>query len=57
MAELLNRIDRTVSQPVSTSSFEAADAVQPTAFGGATVGGDRLEVNLPAKSVVVLALR
>jgi hypothetical protein len=31
--------------------------VQPAAFAGAAVKGDTLEVNLPAKSVVVLALK
>jgi len=30
--------------------------VQPAAFDGATVKGDALEVKLPARSVVVLAL-
>jgi alpha-N-arabinofuranosidase len=39
------------------NTFEAKDAVQPAAFAGATVKGDTLEVKLPAKSVVVLALR
>ena len=39
------------------NTFEAPNAVQPAAFGGAAVKGDTLEVKLPAKSVVVLALR
>ena len=39
------------------NTFEAPNAVQPAAFGGASVRGDTLEVKLPAKSVVVLALR
>ncbi len=39
------------------NTFESPNAVQPSAFGGATVQGDTLEVKLPAKSVVVLALR
>ena len=39
------------------NTFEAPNAVQPAAFGGATVKGDMLEVKLPAKSVVVLALK
>jgi alpha-N-arabinofuranosidase len=39
------------------NTFEAKDAVQPTAFGGAAVKGDTLEVKLPPKSVVVLALK
>lgn len=39
------------------NTFAAPDAVQPAAFAGATLRGDTLEVKLPAKSVVVLALR
>jgi alpha-N-arabinofuranosidase len=39
------------------NTFEAKDVVQPAAFGGATVKGDTLEVELPAKAVVVLALK
>ncbi len=39
------------------NTFEAPNAVQPTAFNGATLKGDTLEVKLPAKSVVVLALK
>ena len=39
------------------NTFEAPNAVQPTAFGGAAIKGDTLEVKLPAKSVVVLALK
>ena len=39
------------------NTFESPNAVQPSAFGGAAVRGDTLEVKLPAKSVVVLALR
>jgi alpha-L-arabinofuranosidase len=39
------------------NTFEAPDAVRPAAFGGAAVTGDTLEVKLPAKSVVVLALK
>ena len=39
------------------NTFDAPDAVRPAAFGGASVKGDTLEVRLPAKSVVVLALR
>jgi alpha-N-arabinofuranosidase len=39
------------------NTFEAPDAVRPAAFDGATLRGDALEVKLPAKSVVVLALR
>jgi len=38
------------------NTFETPNAVQPTAFAGAVVGSDTLEVKLPAKSVVVLAL-
>ena len=39
------------------STFDAPNAVQPAAFGGAAIKGDTLEVMLPAKSVVVLALK
>jgi alpha-N-arabinofuranosidase len=39
------------------NTFEAPDAIRPGAFDGAAVKGDTLEVKLPAKSVVVLALR
>jgi alpha-N-arabinofuranosidase len=38
------------------NTFAAMDAVQPVAFQGATLKGDTLEIKLPAKSVVVLAL-
>jgi alpha-N-arabinofuranosidase len=39
------------------NTFEAPNAVQPAAFGGAALKGDTLEVKLPAKAVVVLALK
>ena len=39
------------------NTFAAPDAIQPAAFHGATLKGDTLEVKLPAKSVVVLALK
>jgi alpha-N-arabinofuranosidase len=39
------------------NTFEAPDAAQPVAFNGATLEGDRLQVKLPGKSVVVLALK
>jgi alpha-N-arabinofuranosidase len=39
------------------NTFAAPNAVQPAAFEGATVKGDTLEVKLPARSVVVLALK
>ena len=38
------------------NTFEAPNLVQPAAFSGAVIKGDTLEVKLPAKSVVVLAL-
>jgi alpha-N-arabinofuranosidase len=38
------------------NTFESPNAVQPTGFNGAAIRGDTLEVKLPAKSVVVLAL-
>ncbi len=39
------------------NTFEAPNAVQPVTFDGATLKGDTLEVKLPAKSVVILALK
>ena len=39
------------------NSFDAPEAVRPTAFDGAKVTGDMLTVKLPAKSVVVLDLK
>jgi alpha-L-arabinofuranosidase len=39
------------------NTFETPNAVQPSPFDGATVKGNALEVKLPAKSVVVLALK
>jgi alpha-N-arabinofuranosidase len=39
------------------NTFAAPNAVQPAAFAGAALKGDTLEVKLPAKSVVVLALK
>jgi len=39
------------------NTFEAPDAVKPVPFDGASITGDTLEVKLPAKSVVILALR
>jgi len=39
------------------NSFEQPDQVKPVAFGGATLSGGTLRVDLPAKSVVMLQLR
>ena len=39
------------------NTFDAPDAVRPTAFTGARIESGKLVVTLPAKSVVVLALR
>jgi alpha-N-arabinofuranosidase len=39
------------------NTFGAPNAVQPTAFTGATLKGNALEVTLPARSVVVLTLQ
>jgi alpha-N-arabinofuranosidase len=47
----------TASATNAHNTFAAPDAVQPAAFSGAAVKGDTLEVKLPAKSVVVLALK
>ena len=38
------------------NTFDGPNAVQPAAFAAAAVKGDTLEVKLPARSVVVLAL-
>ena len=40
----------------SHNTFAAPDTVEPQAFAGATLAGNRLTVTLPAKSVVVLNL-
>jgi len=49
---------RVLTAPAMTAhnTFAAPNAVQPAAFAGATLRGETLEVRLPAKSVVVLAL-
>jgi alpha-N-arabinofuranosidase len=39
------------------NDFAAPDAVHPVPFGGASLAGDVVTVDLPAKSVVVLELR
>src|SRR5690606_24160222 len=39
------------------NTFEQPAQVRPTAFDGASLSGDTLKVELPAKSVVVLQLR
>jgi alpha-N-arabinofuranosidase len=39
------------------NTFEMPSAVQPAAFEGASLRDGTLEVKLPAKAVVVLALR
>ena len=39
------------------NTFDAPDAVTPKPFEGATLKGDRLEVSVPGKSVVVLQMR
>jgi alpha-N-arabinofuranosidase len=41
----------------SINTFDQPDRVQPQAFNGATVQAEQLSVDLPAKSVVVLALQ
>ena len=47
----------TAPEMTAHNTFEVPNAVQPAAFSGATVKGDTLEVRLPARSVVVLALK
>jgi alpha-N-arabinofuranosidase len=39
------------------NSFDRPAAVKPAVFAGAVLSGDRLDITLPAKSVVVLQLR
>jgi len=39
------------------NTFAAPDRVKPASFAGATLAGETLSVMLPAKSVVMLALR
>jgi alpha-N-arabinofuranosidase len=47
----------TATAMTAHNTFEAPNAVQPAAFTGASLRGDTLELKLPAKSVVVLALK
>ena len=46
----------TAAEIAAHNTFASPNAVQPAAFSGASLKGDTLEVKLPAKSVVVLAL-
>ena len=39
------------------NTFEKPDSVRPRAFTGAKVAGEQLVLDLPAKSLVVLALQ
>jgi alpha-N-arabinofuranosidase len=39
------------------NTFENPDAIQPVAFDGAKLAGNKLSLTLPAKSVVVLRLQ
>jgi alpha-N-arabinofuranosidase len=55
---------KSVTGPILTAdamdahnTFDRPDAVSPSVFTGATLTGDSLAVDLPAKSVVVLTLR
>jgi len=50
---------RVLTAPTITAhnTFERPNRVQPAPFTGARVGGGRLTVELPEKSVVVLELR
>jgi alpha-N-arabinofuranosidase len=47
----------TASQMTAHNTFEQPDAVKPVTFDGAKLSGDKLTVQLPAKSVVVLELK
>ncbi len=57
-AELRSPTGRILTAPSMTShnTFDAPHAVEPVAFAGATLSGDRLSVTLPPLSVVVLEL-
>lgn len=46
----------TASEITARNTFEQPDAVAPADFTGARIAGDRLEVSLPAKSVLMLQL-
>lgn len=46
----------TAEKITALNTFDAPDTVRPVAFNGAKISGDTLTVELPAKSVVVLAL-
>ena len=63
-ASIRGAMVRTVSGRVLTgaqmnarNTFEQLDAIHPVAFTGAQLSGDRLTVQLPPKSVVVLELK
>ena len=47
----------TASAMDARNTFDAPNAVRPVAFTGASLGGGRLSLTLPAKSVVVLTLQ
>lgn len=47
----------TAAEMTAHNTFEAPDAVQPTAFDGASIDQGQLVIKLPAKSIVVLAVR
>ena len=39
------------------NTFDEPERVQPAIFNGASLEGDRLTIQIPAKSVVTLAIR
>ncbi|MFY9425156.1 MAG: alpha-L-arabinofuranosidase C-terminal domain-containing protein [Bacillota bacterium] len=47
----------TASEMNAHNTFEKPDAIEPAEFDGAVLSKDGLVVQLPAKSVVVLATR
>src|SRR5690606_37032422 len=47
----------TADDMTAHNTFENPDVVTPTSFSGARMEGERLVVELPAKSVVALELR
>jgi alpha-N-arabinofuranosidase len=57
-AKLASVTGRVLTAPAvdAHNTFEAPNRVQPAAFGGATLRNSALTVQLPPRSVVVLAL-
>ena len=47
----------TASAMDARNTFDAPNAIRPVPFTGASLGGGKLSLTLPAKSVVVLTLQ